>query len=147
MTLPMLAEALVKIRQEEHRREAEQERLIRLARKVTVRLRRHRTDENAADSKRLRFAQFFNTSGSARRPRSAARALPGLVLATLLGALDQTIMAPALPSIANDLGGLGEMPVVVNAYLVAATVVMPVYGKLGDRFGRRSWGSRPARPV
>ena len=46
-------------------------------------------------------------------------------------------MAPALPSIADDLGGLDQVPAVVTAYLVAATVVMPVYGKLGDRFGRK----------
>src|SRR5687767_2888296 len=55
----------------------------------------------------------------------------------LLGALDQTIMAPALPSVAADLGDLESMPDVVTAYLVAATVVMPLYGKLGDRFGRK----------
>lgn len=63
--------------------------------------------------------------------------LPGLLLAMLLGALDQTILAPALPHIANELGGLDRMPAVVTAYLAAATVVMPVFGKLGDRFGRR----------
>jgi MFS family permease len=63
--------------------------------------------------------------------------LPGLLLAMLLGALDQTIMAPALPSVAADLGGLRQMPAVVTAYLAAATVAMPVYGKLGDRFGRK----------
>lgn len=63
--------------------------------------------------------------------------LPGLLLVMLLGALDQTIMAPALPAVAADLGGLDEMPAVITAYLVAATVVMPVHGKLGDRFGRR----------
>lgn len=55
----------------------------------------------------------------------------------LMGALDQTIMAPALPAIAADLGGLAQMPYVVTAYLVAATVAMPLYGKLGDRFGRK----------
>jgi len=59
------------------------------------------------------------------------------MLVMLLGALDQTIMAPALPAVAGDLGDLGQMPAVVTAYFVAATVVMPVYGKLGDRFGRR----------
>src|SRR5215208_8146242 len=64
------------------------------------------------------------------------RVLPGLMLVMLLGALDQTIMAPALPAVASDLGGLNQIPAVVTAYLVAATVVMPVYGKLGDRFGR-----------
>ena len=63
--------------------------------------------------------------------------LPGLLLAMLLGALDQTIMAPALPAVAGDLGGLDRMPAVITAYLVAVTVVMPVYGKLGDRFGRK----------
>jgi EmrB/QacA subfamily drug resistance transporter len=71
------------------------------------------------------------------RSVSVARVLPGLMLAMLLGALDQTIMAPALPAVAGDLGGLDQMPAVVTAYLVAATVVMPVYGKLGDRFGRK----------
>ncbi|MGW0806708.1 MDR family MFS transporter [Nonomuraea sp. NPDC002799] len=63
--------------------------------------------------------------------------LSGLILVMLLGALDQTIMAPALPAVAGALGGLDQMPAVVSAYLVAATVVMPVYGKLGDRYGRK----------
>jgi EmrB/QacA subfamily drug resistance transporter len=73
----------------------------------------------------------------AGRAGSVALVLPGLLLAMLLGALDLTIMAPALPSVAEDLGGVEQMPAVVTAYLVAATVVMPVYGKLGDRFGRK----------
>jgi EmrB/QacA subfamily drug resistance transporter len=63
--------------------------------------------------------------------------LSGLMLAMLLGALDQTIMTPALPAVAAALGGLDRMPAVITAYLVAATVVMPVYGKLGDRYGRK----------
>jgi EmrB/QacA subfamily drug resistance transporter len=70
-------------------------------------------------------------------PLSVGRVLPGLLLAMLLGALDQTIMAPALPAVAKDLGRLDQMPGVVTSYLAAATVVMPLYGKLGDRFGRR----------
>ena len=70
-------------------------------------------------------------------PLSVGRVLPGLLLAMLLGALDQTIMAPALPAVANDLGRLDQMPGVVTSYLAAATAVMPLYGKLGDRFGRR----------
>lgn len=65
------------------------------------------------------------------------RVLPGLLLSMLLAALDQTIMAPALPAIARDLAGLGQMPAVVTAYLVTATVVMPLYGKLGDALGRK----------
>ncbi|HKX15339.1 MAG TPA: MDR family MFS transporter [Propionibacteriaceae bacterium] len=72
-----------------------------------------------------------------RRERALiVRVLPGLMLVMLLGALDQTIMAPALPAVAGDLGGLAQIPAVVTAYLAAATVVMPAYGKLGDRFGR-----------
>ena len=70
------------------------------------------------------------------RPSPIMRVLPGLMLVMLLGALDQTIMAPALPAVAGDLGGLNQIPAVVTAYLAAATVVMPAYGKLGDRFGR-----------
>ncbi|MEV4165824.1 MFS transporter [Nonomuraea dietziae] len=69
---------------------------------------------------------------------SLTAVLPGLLVAMLLGALDQTIMTPALPAIAADLGGLAQMPAVVTAYLVAATVVMPLYGRLGDRFGRKA---------
>jgi EmrB/QacA subfamily drug resistance transporter len=63
--------------------------------------------------------------------------LPGLLIAMLLGALDQTAITPALPAVAKDLGGLNQMPAVVTSYLAAATAVMPVYGKLGDRFGRK----------
>lgn len=73
----------------------------------------------------------------APRPTAVALALPGLLLAMLLAALDQTAMAPALPDIAGDLGGLEQMPTVITAYLVAATAVMPVYGRLGDRYGRK----------
>jgi EmrB/QacA subfamily drug resistance transporter len=70
-------------------------------------------------------------------PSSVGRVLPGLLLAMLLGALDQTIMTPALPAVAEDLGRLDQMPAVVISYLAAATAVMPLYGKLGDRFGRK----------
>jgi EmrB/QacA subfamily drug resistance transporter len=67
----------------------------------------------------------------------ARRVLPGLVLVMLLGALDQTAIAPALPAVAADLGRFDLMPAVIIAYLAAATVVMPLHGKLGDRFGRK----------
>ncbi|GAA3742387.1 MFS family permease [Spinactinospora alkalitolerans] len=75
--------------------------------------------------------------GTGERGDGVARALPGLMLAMLLGALDQTVMAPALPAVAGELGGLDRMPAVATSYLVAATVAMPLYGKLGDRFGRK----------
>ncbi|MGW9630903.1 MFS transporter [Agromyces sp. NPDC055520] len=60
-----------------------------------------------------------------------------LMIVMLLGAIDQTASAPALPHIAEEFGGLELMPLVVVAYLGAATASMPAYGKLGDRYGRR----------
>ena len=69
--------------------------------------------------------------------RSVSAVLPGLLLAMFLGAIDLTVMAPALPAVAQDLGGLDQIPLVVTGYLLAATVMMPIYGKLGDRFGRK----------
>ena len=61
----------------------------------------------------------------------------GLMMALLLAALDQTIVATALPRIVGDLDGLEHMSWVVTAYLLASTVVLPVYGKLGDLWGRK----------
>jgi len=55
----------------------------------------------------------------------------------LMAALDSTIVATALPTIAGDLGGLNHISWVSTAYLLAQTVVTPLYGKLGDLFGRR----------
>ncbi|MGE4031659.1 MAG: DHA2 family efflux MFS transporter permease subunit [Thermoleophilia bacterium] len=60
-----------------------------------------------------------------------------LLLVMLLAALDQTIVATALPTIVEDLGGLEHISWVVTAYLLAQTVVTPLYGKLGDLYGRR----------
>jgi EmrB/QacA subfamily drug resistance transporter len=61
----------------------------------------------------------------------------GLVLVLLLAALDQTIVATALPTIAGDFGGLSHISWVVSAYLLAQTAVTPLYGKLGDLYGRK----------
>ncbi|MBA0052184.1 MFS transporter [Streptomyces sp. AJS327] len=60
-----------------------------------------------------------------------------LMLTTLLATLDQTVVATALPEIAGELGGVHSPPWVVTAYLLAAAVVMPVHGKLGDLLGRK----------
>jgi EmrB/QacA subfamily drug resistance transporter len=62
---------------------------------------------------------------------------PGVVVAMFLAALDQTILATALPTIAASLGGFEDVSWVVVAYLLATTVAAPLYGHLGDRFGRR----------
>src|SRR5216684_7616320 len=62
----------------------------------------------------------------------------GILLAMLLGALDQTIVATALPTIGRELGNVEELSWVVTAYLLTATAVAPLYGKLSDIHGRRA---------
>ena len=61
----------------------------------------------------------------------------GLLLVLLLAALDSTIVATALPTIVGELGGVAQLSWVVTAYLLAQTVVTPLYGKLGDLYGRK----------
>jgi len=61
----------------------------------------------------------------------------GLLLAMFISALDQTIMATALPTIAGDLGGLSQLTWVVTVYVLAAAATTPVWGKLSDQFGRK----------
>src|SRR3954453_2908660 len=79
-------------------------------------------------------------------PHTAPRAAgaPGLrpafavlVLAMLPAVLDQTILAAALPVVAGDLGSLGDVSAIVTAYVLASTAATPLWGKLGDRHGRR----------
>src|ERR1700745_3926412 len=60
-----------------------------------------------------------------------------LMLAILLAALDQTIVSTALPTIVGDLGGLSRLSWVVTAYILASTVATPLWGKLGDQYGRK----------
>ena len=60
-----------------------------------------------------------------------------LMLVLLLASLDQTIVSTALPTIVGDLGGLDHLAWVVTAYLLASTIAAPIYGKLGDLYGRK----------
>ena len=69
--------------------------------------------------------------------RSILVVFTGLMLVLLMAALDQTIVSTALPTIVGDLGGLAHISWVVTAYLLAQTAVTPVYGKLGDLYGRK----------
>ena len=69
--------------------------------------------------------------------RQLAWVFGGLMLVMLVAALDSTIVATALPTIVGDLGGLSHISWVVTAYLLAQTVVTPLYGKLGDLYGRK----------
>jgi EmrB/QacA subfamily drug resistance transporter len=82
------------------------------------------------------------------RPQALAQARPlghrqtmvvfsGLLLVMLLAALDSTIVSTALPTIVGDLGGLEHLAWVVTGYLLAQTIVTPIYGKLGDLYGRK----------
>jgi EmrB/QacA subfamily drug resistance transporter len=61
----------------------------------------------------------------------------GLLLAMLLASLDQTIVATALPTIVRDLGGLDQLSWVVTAYLLGATISMPLWGRASDLYGRK----------
>ncbi|MCW2542713.1 MAG: drug resistance transporter, EmrB/QacA subfamily [Frankiales bacterium] len=76
-------------------------------------------------------------------PEAAPRAprigliFTGLMLAMVLASLDQTIVSTALPTIVGDLGGLPSLSWVVTAYLLTSTVSTPLYGKLGDLYGRK----------
>ncbi|WP_177226154.1 MDR family MFS transporter [Actinacidiphila rubida] len=63
--------------------------------------------------------------------------MSALILAVLLAALDQTIVSTALPRIAEDLNGFDDIAWVSAAYLLASTAVTPLWGKLGDMFGRK----------
>ncbi|MFI9543256.1 DHA2 family efflux MFS transporter permease subunit [Streptomyces sp. NPDC052016] len=60
-----------------------------------------------------------------------------LLLGMLLAALDQTIVSTALPTIVSDLGGINHLSWVVTAYLLASTAATPLWGKLGDQYGRK----------
>jgi EmrB/QacA subfamily drug resistance transporter len=69
--------------------------------------------------------------------RRVLAVIGSLMLVMLLAALDQTIVSTALPTIVGELGGLNHLSWVVTAYLLAVTVVTPLYGKLGDQYGRK----------
>lgn len=86
-----------------------------------------------------------DTTQATRVPTQAAAAehppirllFPALLLVMLLAALDQTIVSTALPTIVGELGGLDRLSWVVTAYLLTSTIVVPLYGKFGDLYGRK----------
>ncbi|MFD2348708.1 MDR family MFS transporter [Nonomuraea ferruginea] len=71
------------------------------------------------------------------RQRGLGLIIIALMLGMLLAALDQTIVSTALPTIVGDLGGLDHLSWVVTAYILASTVSTPLWGKLGDQYGRK----------
>ena len=72
-------------------------------------------------------------------PRSTNRALTvvGLILALAMGALEGTVVSTAMPTVIGDLGGIHAYAWVANAYLLASSVTVPIYGKLSDIYGRK----------
>ncbi|MEZ0068275.1 EmrB/QacA subfamily drug resistance transporter [Streptacidiphilus sp. MAP12-20] len=70
-------------------------------------------------------------------PRRVRLVFLGVMLGMFLAALDQTIVSTALPTIVGDLGGANHLSWVVTAYMLAATATTPLWGKLGDLFGRK----------
>lgn len=79
-----------------------------------------------------------NTRGTPDLSHREVMAIFGaLMLAMSLAALDQTIVSTALPTIVGDLGGLSQLSWVVTAYILTSTVSSPLYGKIGDLYGRK----------
>ncbi|MFJ1731751.1 DHA2 family efflux MFS transporter permease subunit [Streptomyces sp. NPDC088254] len=70
-------------------------------------------------------------------PGGVLVSIGALLLGMLLAALDQTIVSTALPTIVSDLGGMEHLSWVVTAYLLASTAATPLWGKLGDQYGRK----------
>ena len=79
----------------------------------------------------------MTTHPSSQQARSVRIAFAAIVVAMLPAVLDQTILSTALPTIAGDLGRLTDVSWVVSAYVVAAAATTPLWGKLGDRHGRK----------
>jgi EmrB/QacA subfamily drug resistance transporter len=78
-----------------------------------------------------------DTSGALVSPQRRNFVFLAIVLGMLLAALDQTIVATALPTIVADLGGAGHQSWVVTSYLLASTIITALVGRLGDLFGRK----------
>src|SRR5918994_5786319 len=87
---------------------------------------------------------FAAPTASGLSHRQVLIVFSGIMLGMLLAAIDQTIVATALPTITGDLGGLDHLSWVVTAYLLAETVATPIYGKLGDLYGPSGCSSRPS---
>ncbi len=78
-----------------------------------------------------------DTGAPSGAKREVLIVLPGLLLAIMLAMLDQLIVSTALPRIVGTLGGVTHLSWVVTAYVLAATITTPLYGKLGDMYGRK----------
>ncbi|MFF4367178.1 DHA2 family efflux MFS transporter permease subunit [Streptomyces sp. NPDC001594] len=75
--------------------------------------------------------------GAERASRDVLVSIGALLLGLLIAALDQTIVSTALPTIVSELGGMEHLSWVVTAYMLASTAATPLWGKLGDQYGRK----------
>ncbi|MGI5399350.1 DHA2 family efflux MFS transporter permease subunit [Streptomyces sp. CA-135486] len=75
--------------------------------------------------------------GEGQNRQAVMVAIGALLLGLLLAALDQTIVSTALPTIVSELGGMNHLSWVVTAYILASTAATPLWGKLGDQYGRK----------
>lgn len=71
------------------------------------------------------------------RGRRLGLIFTALILTMLMASLGQTVLATALPTIVGELDGVNHMAWVITAFILASTIMMPVYGKVGDMFGRK----------
>ena len=88
-------------------------------------------------SERTTVTPMGGTSVTETSARQRRLIFGALLLVLFVASLDQTIVSTALPTIVGDLGGVSKLSWVVTAYLLASTVVGPLYGKLGDLYGRK----------
>jgi len=98
----------------------------------------------ATDTERLSTDTTPLESAGAEASRLADRrklliVIGALMMGMFLAALDQTIVSTALPTIAGDLHGLNHLSWVVTSYLLASTISIPLWGKLGDLYGRKGF--------
>lgn len=82
-------------------------------------------------------APASDSTGGEYTHRQILTILSGLMLGMFLGALDQTIVSTSIRTIADDLSGLSLQAWVTTSYLITATITTPIYGKLGDNYGRK----------
>ncbi|MGV9745084.1 MDR family MFS transporter [Rhodococcus zopfii] len=83
------------------------------------------------------MAETSGGTTAPQSPRGLVFLFAGLMLTMLLASLNQTVLNPALPTIVGELHGAGLMLWVITVYILASTIMMPAYGKLGDLFGRK----------
>lgn len=82
--------------------------------------------------------QSTHTTGAQTLSKNRIRAMfLGLVIVMLMSSLNQTILAPSLPTIVGELHGVERMSWVITIFILLSTITMPVYGKLSDQFGRK----------